>query len=78
VLIHDSQLLSEAELASEGRFGHAVAAYAVELGAAAGAKTVALFHHRPDRVDAELDRLAESGLGPPQVIVAAQDEVLCL
>ncbi len=31
-LLHDSQLLTPAELATEGRFGHAAADYAVELG----------------------------------------------
>ena len=32
-LLHDSQLLTPAELAAEARFGHAAADYAVELGA---------------------------------------------
>jgi phosphoribosyl 1,2-cyclic phosphodiesterase len=58
VLIHDAHLLPE-ELAAEASFGHAAADYAVELGRRAGAKRVALFHHRPDRCDGALDALVE-------------------
>jgi phosphoribosyl 1,2-cyclic phosphodiesterase len=54
LLIHDSHLRSE-EVAREGSFGHAAAEYAVGLGVMAGADTVALFHHRPERDDAEVD-----------------------
>ena len=39
--------------------GHATADYAVELGQRAGARRVVLAHHRPDRTDDELDRLAD-------------------
>lgn len=78
VLVHDAQLLSEQELAAEGRFGHAACDYAVALGTRAGVKTVALFHHRPDRTDDALDELAGRYPGPPEVIVAAQDQVLQL
>jgi phosphoribosyl 1,2-cyclic phosphodiesterase len=79
-LLHDSQLLTPAELAAEARFGHAAADYAVELGRRARARTVLLAHHRPDRSDDALDELKErfaeaSGV---DVIVAAQDAVLQL
>jgi ribonuclease BN (tRNA processing enzyme) len=77
-LVHDSQLLTPEELATEGRFGHSAAAYAVELGRHAGVGTVVLFHHRPDRTDAQLDALAGSFAAPPQVRIAAQGEVLQL
>ncbi len=73
-LIHDSQLLSSAELASEGRFGHATADYAAELGRRAGVRQVVLFHHRPDRTDDALDRLAD-GLADG-VVPAVQGAVL--
>ncbi len=59
VLIHDAHLLSREELASEGRFGHATADYAAELGRRSGARRVVLFHHRPDRTDDALDLLTE-------------------
>jgi phosphoribosyl 1,2-cyclic phosphodiesterase len=58
VLVHDAQLLP-AELAAEGDYGHAVADYSVALAERAGARAVALFHHRLDRTDVALDALAE-------------------
>jgi phosphoribosyl 1,2-cyclic phosphodiesterase len=79
-LLHDSQLLTPAELTAEGRFGHAIADYAVELGRHAGARTVLLAHHRPDRGDDALDQLARrfADTSSVEVIVAAQDTVLQL
>lgn len=78
VLVHDAQLFPE-ELASEARFGHAVADYAVELGRRSDARSVVLFHHRHDRTDDALDGLAQrfSGISP-QVSVASEDLVLTL
>jgi phosphoribosyl 1,2-cyclic phosphodiesterase len=80
VLLHDSQLLTPAELVAEGRFGHAIADYAVALGRHAGAHRVLLAHHRPDRCDDALDELKERFAGTPdlEVIVAAQETVLQL
>ncbi len=77
LLVHDAQLTRE-ELASEGRFGHAAAEYAVELGRRAGASAVALFHHRPDRTDAALDELAGrlDLEGTSDVTFAAQGSVI--
>jgi phosphoribosyl 1,2-cyclic phosphodiesterase len=79
-LLHDSQLLTPIELATEGRFGHAAADYAVELGRRARARKVLLAHHRPDRTDDALDDLKErfAETGAVEVIVAAQDAVLQL
>jgi ribonuclease BN (tRNA processing enzyme) len=78
VLVHDAQLFPE-ELASDARFGHAVADYAVELGRRAGAGSVVLFHHRPDRDDDALDALAQRFSGvSPAVIVAKEGAVLDL
>ncbi len=78
VLVHDAQLLTREELATEGRFGHAAANYAVELGERAGARAVVLFHHRPDRTDDALDALAGNFAGAPAVSVARQGAVLRL
>ena len=76
VLVHDAQLLPE-ELEAEGGFGHAVADYAVALAGLAGARSVALFHHRLNRTDEELDALARRlGGGPRNVSVAAQHVTL--
>jgi phosphoribosyl 1,2-cyclic phosphodiesterase len=72
LLIHDSQLLAE-ELPSEAAFGHAAAEYAVRLAVRAGARRLALFHHKPSRTDAELDEVARRfAAADIQVIVAAE------
>jgi phosphoribosyl 1,2-cyclic phosphodiesterase len=75
VLIHDAQLVRE-ELEAEGYFGHAAAEYAVELGRRANVTRVVLFHHKPDRVDDELDALGRRFDGTPLVTVATQNTVL--
>ncbi len=80
LLIHDAQLTDE-ELVRDGRYGHSSVDYAVELGRRAGSRTVALFHHRPDRTDDALDQLARLYADipddePPAVIVAMQGSVL--
>jgi len=75
-LIHDAFLLPE-EVPAEASFGHAAADYAVGLGILAGARSVVLFHHRPDRTDIDLDKLASRFADAPvPVIVAAEGEVL--
>jgi phosphoribosyl 1,2-cyclic phosphodiesterase len=74
VLVHDAQLLP-AELASEGHFGHAVADYSVGLGERAGARSVALFHHRLDRTDDELDALALRLAGRSAAVSVATERV---
>lgn len=75
-LAHDAQLLGAQELANEGRFGHAAADYAVELGHRAGVRTTLLFHHRPDRTDTQLDEVAARFTSEEGVRVAAQDTIL--
>ena len=76
VLVHDAQLFPE-ELAAEAHFGHAVADYSVELARLAGARSVALFHHRNTRTDNALDGLARRlGGDSPNVSVAAEETVL--
>jgi phosphoribosyl 1,2-cyclic phosphodiesterase len=76
VLVHDAQLLPQ-ELDAEGDFGHAVADYSVALAARAGARSVALFHHRLDRSDDALDQLgARLARDVPAVSVATEGVVL--
>jgi phosphoribosyl 1,2-cyclic phosphodiesterase len=75
VLIHDAQLVRE-ELAAEGYFGHAAAEYAVELARRANVDRVVLFHHKPDRVDDDLDAIARRFSASPAVTVATQNTVL--
>lgn len=57
VLIHDAHLRAE-EVPALGSYGHAAGEYAVTLAERAGAKSVALFHHRPDRTDDQVDEIA--------------------
>jgi ribonuclease BN (tRNA processing enzyme) len=78
LLMHDSFWLAD-ELDPAETFGHAAAEYAVGLAAHAGAGAVLLLHHRPDRTDTDLDKLAASFAGSQvPVSVAAQGEVICL
>jgi phosphoribosyl 1,2-cyclic phosphodiesterase len=79
LLVHDAQLFPQ-ELAAEGYFGHAAADYSVELAKRAGARAVALFHHRHNRTDEQLDGLASrlGGGSSPAVSVAAEGTVVDL
>ncbi len=54
VLIHDAQHTAE-ELPARASFGHSAMEYAVGLAEEAGARSVLLFHHDPNRTDAQLD-----------------------
>jgi phosphoribosyl 1,2-cyclic phosphodiesterase len=74
VLIHDAHLVP-AELPTEASFGHAAADYAVELGHRAGARRVALFHHRPDRTDDALDGIVDSFSAAPVTVFGARDDL---
>jgi phosphoribosyl 1,2-cyclic phosphodiesterase len=74
VLVHDAQLLPD-ELASEGHFGHAVADYSVGLAERAGARSVALFHHRLNRTDDALDALARRLGGRSSAVSVATERV---
>jgi phosphoribosyl 1,2-cyclic phosphodiesterase len=75
VLIHDSFLLPD-EVAAEAPFGHAAADYAVGLAQRARVRRVVLAHHKPDRTDEALDRLADRFGADPRVTVAAEGAVL--
>jgi ribonuclease BN (tRNA processing enzyme) len=72
LLIHDAQLTAE-EVPAEAAWGHAAAEYAVGLAARAGARRVALFHHKPSRTDEQLDAIGRRFAGGPlPVLVAAE------
>jgi phosphoribosyl 1,2-cyclic phosphodiesterase len=72
LLIHDSHLRAE-EVEAEASFGHAAAEYAVRLGELAGARQVALFHHRPERTDAEIERTVARFAERSLSVVAAEE-----
>jgi len=78
VLVHDAHLHGEGELARDGFLGHACAEYAAALGRRAGARTVVLFHHSPERTDQQLDELGRRMGVPAEVRPAAQGEVISL
>jgi phosphoribosyl 1,2-cyclic phosphodiesterase len=75
VVVHDAQMLPE-EAATHASFGHSVADYAVGLGNRAGAHSVMLFHHAPDRTDDALDALANRLGSAGRVTVASESTVL--
>ena len=72
LLVHDSHLRAE-EVPAEGSFGHAAAEYAVRLGELAGARRVALFHHRPERTDEEVTRTLSRFCGRDVAVLAAEE-----
>lgn len=72
LLVHDSHLRAE-EVPAEGSFGHAAAEYALRLGELAGARRVALFHHRPERTDAEVARTVDRFCPRDLSVFAAQE-----
>jgi ribonuclease BN (tRNA processing enzyme) len=78
ILMHDS-FWHAGDFDPARTLGHAAAEYAIGLAAAAGARRVLLLHHRPDRSDTELDKLA-AGLpdGQVPVTLAADGEVISL
>jgi phosphoribosyl 1,2-cyclic phosphodiesterase len=78
VLMHDAFWTAE-ELDLRRTFGHAAAEYAVGLAVHALAARVLLLHHRPDRTDIELDKIAARFAGSVvPVHLAADGEAICL
>jgi len=72
LLLHDSFWYAE-ELDPARTFGHAAAEYAIGLAKAAGARETVLLHHRPDRTDEELDKLASRLMDSPVPATIAAD-----
>jgi phosphoribosyl 1,2-cyclic phosphodiesterase len=60
LLIHDAQYV-EADMPAKRGWGHSLVGDVLELGRQAEARTLALFHHEPERDDAALDRIGASG-----------------
>ena len=73
LLIHDAQHTA-AELPSRASFGHSAVDYAVGLAERAGARSVLLFHHDPDRTDRQVDALVAHLASSSPVPVAAAVE----
>lgn len=75
-LVHDAQH-TMAEFPAMSGFGHSAIDYAVDLGRMAGAAEVVLFHHDPNRIDDDLEAIAQqwSSSSAPVVTVAAEGTV---
>jgi phosphoribosyl 1,2-cyclic phosphodiesterase len=78
VLIHDAQYV-ETDMPAKHGWGHSVITDVLDLGRRAEARTVALFHHEPERDDDALDRIGvaaaawlEAQGSPTQAIVARE------
>jgi phosphoribosyl 1,2-cyclic phosphodiesterase len=56
LVIYDTQFTPE-EYRDKPHWGHSCPEDAIEIARAAGAKTVALFHHAPERTDDQIDSL---------------------
>jgi len=59
LLIHDAQFVAD-EFPGVAYLGHASVEYAIGLARAAGAQRLALFHHSPERTDAEIDQIVRA------------------
>lgn len=71
LLVTDAQHV-RAEFPEAAFLGHATAEYAVELGEAAAAKRVVLFHHDPERTDDQLDEICARLAGSAVPVEAAR------
>lgn len=58
ILIHDAQYI-ERDMPQKHGWGHSQVSQACNLAVAAGVKHLVLFHHDPDRTDAELDAIQD-------------------
>jgi phosphoribosyl 1,2-cyclic phosphodiesterase len=77
LVIHDAQYNPE-EFRRKSTWGHCTVDYAVKVASEAGARSLALFHHDPSHLDADVDRLLAGArdtaarLGFGEVIAAAE------
>ena len=77
ILIYDSQYTPEEYPAKVG-WGHSTWLAGAELARAAGVPQLVLFHHDPNRTDAQLDALeAEARANLPGTVAAREGLVLC-
>lgn len=77
LLIHDSQY-TESEFETKGHWGHCTPAFAVHVATECGARRLALYHHDPDRTDAELDAVRLTRPEGPGVCVAREGTTLVI
>ncbi|MBM3718715.1 MAG: MBL fold metallo-hydrolase [Actinobacteria bacterium] len=75
LLIHDAQYTTP-EFAHKAHWGHSTQEYAVALAASCGVGRLAMFHHDPERTDAELDCVASCAGSTLEVFAAREGLVL--
>ncbi len=76
LLVHDAQFLSH-EQAIADEYGHATVDDALRLGLAAGARTLALFHHAPARSDDDVEAIGRAAAGSEiEVVVAREGDIV--
>jgi len=80
VLIHDAQYL-ESDLPEKHGWGHSLVAQVRQLALDAGAGSLVMFHHDPDRTDAEIDFIQKEnesffrGKRAPAISVCAAEQM---
>lgn len=72
LLVHDAQFL-EAERATADAYGHATVGDAIGLAEAAGAGTLALFHHAPDRTDEQVEAIGRDAASSRVSVLVARE-----
>jgi ribonuclease BN (tRNA processing enzyme) len=72
ILIHDAQFLA-AQFPAVTYLGHSSVEYVVALAYAAGAGQACLFHHAPDRTDAQIDAIIADQRGALVPVRAAAE-----
>ena len=75
LVIYDTQF-TPAEYAAKPHWGHSCPEDAIEIAEAAGAKSLALFHHAPERTDDEIDRILDECRGKTKIPLLAAAESL--
>src|SRR5436190_21232919 len=78
LVIYDTQFTPD-EYAKKPHWGHSCPDDGIEIALAAGARSLALFHHAPERTDDEIDAiLADCQRRVPQLRILAAAESLDL
>lgn len=72
LLIHDSQYTPE-EFALKAHWGHCTYDFAIHVATTCRARRLALYHHDPDRTDAELDKVLSCTSSSESSVFVAQE-----
>ena len=72
LLIHDAQY-TPTEFAQRFNWGHCTQEFAIRVGMVSGARSVALYHHDPERTDDELDAFSPCGESEALTVFAARE-----